>query len=167
MAHADIDPAHPPKRRLGALVLVRDDAGRILLVKPTYRSGWVLPGGAAHQGESIADAAARELAEETGLVRRPTHYLVLDQVPASDDGTSAEGLNVVCDAGDQLTAEEAKTVVVPETAADELCAVRWVPPEDLDKYAQPYQARRIRAALATLESDAARPLLTLGEPAGA
>ncbi|MBB5122749.1 hypothetical protein AF335_04990 [Streptomyces eurocidicus] len=167
MAHADIDPAHPPKRRLGALVLIRDDAGRILLVKPTYRDGWILPGGGAHQGESIADAAARELLEETGLVRRLTHYLVLDQVPASDDGTSAEGLNVVCDGGDQLSAEEAKAVIVPEAAAGELCAVRWVPPKDLDKYAQPYQARRIRAALAVLEHDAAHSLLTLGEPVGA
>lgn len=41
--------------------------GRILMVRLSYAgAGWSLPGGGAKRGESMADAAARELLEETG-----------------------------------------------------------------------------------------------------
>jgi 8-oxo-dGTP diphosphatase len=56
--------------RVGSALIVRDEANRILLGKRNkdpQRGNWVLPGGKIHAFESIADAAARELAEETGL----------------------------------------------------------------------------------------------------
>jgi 8-oxo-dGTP pyrophosphatase MutT (NUDIX family) len=47
------------------------DATRVLLVR--HRTlGWVSPGGHLDDGESPADGAARELAEESGLVLAPT-----------------------------------------------------------------------------------------------
>jgi ADP-ribose pyrophosphatase YjhB (NUDIX family) len=59
---------HP---RVGSALLVRDEANRILLGKRNkepLRGSWVIPGGKIHAFESIADAAARELREETGLI---------------------------------------------------------------------------------------------------
>lgn len=56
--------------RVGSALIVRDEANRILLGKRNkdpQRGSWVLPGGKIHAFESIADAAVRELAEETGL----------------------------------------------------------------------------------------------------
>src|SRR5260370_37017814 len=56
--------------RVGSALIVRDEANRILLGKRNkdpQRGNWVLPGGKIHAFESIADAAARELSEETGL----------------------------------------------------------------------------------------------------
>jgi 8-oxo-dGTP diphosphatase len=56
--------------RVGSALIVRDEANRILLGKRNkdpQRGNWVLPGGKIHAFESIADAAARELEEETGL----------------------------------------------------------------------------------------------------
>jgi ADP-ribose pyrophosphatase YjhB (NUDIX family) len=41
--------------------------GRVLLVQTTYSRYWALPGGGVERGESFADAARRELREETGL----------------------------------------------------------------------------------------------------
>src|SRR5690348_11290564 len=57
--------------RVGSALLVRDEANRILLGqrnKDPQRGSWVIPGGKIHAFESIAEAAARELQEETGLV---------------------------------------------------------------------------------------------------
>jgi 8-oxo-dGTP diphosphatase len=57
--------------RVGSALLVRDDNDRILLGKRNkdpQRGYWVIPGGKIHAFEAIAEAAARELQEETGLV---------------------------------------------------------------------------------------------------
>lgn len=59
----------PPSARasLGAGVVVTDESGRVLL--GLHRSGvWELPGGQVEPGESVEEAAVRELAEETTLV---------------------------------------------------------------------------------------------------
>lgn len=56
--------------RVGSALLVRDEANRILLGqrnKDPQRGAWVIPGGKIHAFESIAQAAAREMEEETGL----------------------------------------------------------------------------------------------------
>jgi len=47
-------------------MLIRD--GKVLLVKHTYLPGWYLPGGGVEAGESLAEAMAREIMEETGAV---------------------------------------------------------------------------------------------------
>lgn len=53
-----------------AAVLVLDCEGRILLREETMNSGgkkWVVPGGHVEFGERIADAALREISEESSL----------------------------------------------------------------------------------------------------
>jgi len=57
--------------RIGSALLVQDECNRILLGqrnKDPQRGSWVIPGGKIHAFERIADAAVRELREETGLV---------------------------------------------------------------------------------------------------
>jgi 8-oxo-dGTP diphosphatase len=57
---------------LGAALVVRDDRGRLLMVRrgpEVTRPGlWSMPAGYVDYGEDVREAAARELAEETGLV---------------------------------------------------------------------------------------------------
>lgn len=56
-------------KKLGAAAAIFDAAGQVLLVKHSYgKLNWELPGGAAEAEESIADAAIREVSEETNLV---------------------------------------------------------------------------------------------------
>jgi ADP-ribose pyrophosphatase YjhB (NUDIX family) len=52
---------------LGAQVAVFDEHDSILLVRHGYRPGWHFPGGGVDRGETIHEAAVRELEEETGL----------------------------------------------------------------------------------------------------
>lgn len=66
------------RRRIGAYGLLRDEHGRVLLVRAAHdghTSGrWFLPGGGVEHGEHPADAVVREVREETGLrvvVTRP------------------------------------------------------------------------------------------------
>lgn len=54
------------RKRVSADVLLRDEEGRVLLVKPTYKPGWDLPGGMA---EFVSPPEAAP-AHATG--RRPT-----------------------------------------------------------------------------------------------
>ena len=56
-----------PSYVMGAMCRVERDDGRVLLVKPSYRSVWTLPGGVSERGESPIDCMRRELREETGL----------------------------------------------------------------------------------------------------
>jgi ADP-ribose pyrophosphatase YjhB (NUDIX family) len=72
--------------RVAAGLLIRDDEGRILLVKPTYKDGWDIPGGYVEPGESPAQAAAREVVEELGVAVPVGRLLVVDWAPHPDEG---------------------------------------------------------------------------------
>jgi 8-oxo-dGTP pyrophosphatase MutT (NUDIX family) len=59
--------------RIGARVLLLDSSDRVLLIHALDpcnpdRHWWELPGGGLDPGESLADAARREVAEESGIV---------------------------------------------------------------------------------------------------
>jgi ADP-ribose pyrophosphatase YjhB (NUDIX family) len=53
---------------LGSRVAVFDGQGRVLLIRPTYAGSWILPGGGVERGETIIEAAVRELREEAGII---------------------------------------------------------------------------------------------------
>ncbi len=49
------------------LVLKADDT-QVMLVRHGYAAGWLLPGGGVERGESLAEAAIREVKEEAGII---------------------------------------------------------------------------------------------------
>ena len=59
-----------PRFPVGAVAVIRDELGRVLLVRQTYHRGgerWGAPGGWLGRGETPREAATRETFEETGL----------------------------------------------------------------------------------------------------
>ncbi|WP_082837048.1 NUDIX domain-containing protein [Labrenzia sp. OB1] len=52
---------------LGVRVIVEDAQNRVLLVRHSYVAGWYLPGGGVDRGETMEEAACREIREEAGI----------------------------------------------------------------------------------------------------
>jgi len=52
---------------VGARCLLRDDQGRILLIKRSDNDLWAVPAGGIELGDSVRQCAIREVYEETGL----------------------------------------------------------------------------------------------------
>lgn len=67
-----------PKKRISSGALLFDEAGRLLIVNPTYKEGWEIPGGAVEANESPLACCIREVAEELGITWRPQRLLVVD-----------------------------------------------------------------------------------------
>lgn len=63
-------------------VATRDGQGRLLLVRRCDSGRWELPGGRVDVGESVAGAAVRETAEETGVRVQVTGLVGLFTDPA-------------------------------------------------------------------------------------
>lgn len=59
--------------------LISDRKGRLLILKPTYKSGWTIPGGVMEaDGETPWEACRREVREECGLDVRTGRLVCVD-----------------------------------------------------------------------------------------
>jgi 8-oxo-dGTP diphosphatase len=123
-------------------VLFTDAAGRVLLVKPTYKRGWDIPGGYVEPGESPRQAAVREVAEELGLDATVGRLLVVDWAPHPDEG---DKLLFVFDGG-QL---EESAVRRADVQAAEIAEVKFVAREELNDLLPERLRRRITRACDT------------------
>ena len=143
--------ARLPLQRLGAGVIVRDAIGRVLLVEPTYKPTWEIPGGLVEADESPLQACRREVAEELGIELPVHRLLVVDWVPRR--GVWPEGLLFVFDGG-VLEEHRLADVRLP---VDELAAARFVTLDEAREHLRPDMHRRLQVAREVAMSPDAPP----------
>jgi ADP-ribose pyrophosphatase YjhB (NUDIX family) len=114
--------------RVGVGVFVRNAHGQVLLEKRSDCGMWGLPGGNLEPGESIADAAVREVREETGLTIRLTRLIGVYSEPADRIVTYLDNGDVV----HKIDAVVEATVVAGElTPSSESEALQFFEPGDV------------------------------------
>jgi 8-oxo-dGTP diphosphatase len=124
---------------IAAGALFVDAAERVLIVEPTYKATWEIPGGMVEDGETPREACVRELKEELGLDLVPGALLVVDWAPR--EGVSR--VLFVFDGG-VLDDRRIRTISLP---SDELASWAYVPPGELATRLAPWLHRRVVAAL--------------------
>jgi 8-oxo-dGTP diphosphatase len=131
-------PSAAPKVAAGALFV--DDQDRVMLVRPTYKPYWDIPGGYVEQGESPLQACIREVAEELGLRVQISDLLTVDWAPHPDEG---DKMLFLFDGG-LLTADQLASIVFPDGEIGEFA---FVDDSQLDHLTIPRLARRIKSTM--------------------
>lgn len=133
------------RKRMASGVLFRDAEGRVLLVEPSYKPNWEIPGGAIEADESPWATATRELAEELGWDRPLGRLLVVDYVRPQD--SRPEGVVFVFDGG-VLDEKELVGMAFPD---GEIVSVAFHTLADANKKVKPLLADRLAVALEAVE----------------
>jgi 8-oxo-dGTP diphosphatase len=134
-------PFQIPTLPASAGALIYDGSGRLLILNPTYKSGWTIPGGVMEDdGESPWQACQREVREETGL-EVTTGRLACVDFRRPKPGNPG-GIRFLFDCG-QLSDGALRGVTLQ---AEEISEHRLVPLPDALKLLRKPIRRRVRAA---------------------
>ena len=128
----------------------------VLLIKrkgEPYAGHWALPGGFVEPGESVADAAKRELQEETGLVVNNVQPVGEFKTPNRDPRMENTWSYAF-----KLHLKDRGVV----HAGDDASAASWIPREQLSKLPLAFDHSAILAKALTLDEQV-QPELTNGE----
>ncbi|MEV0340333.1 NUDIX domain-containing protein [Nocardia sp. NPDC050713] len=132
----------------GVVAAVRDDVGRLLLVRRCDNGWWAMPGGKLELGETIAEAAVRETLEETGIDIEVTGFAGIYTDPGHI-------VVVDIDPGDRVVLQEFTVCLhgrhlagTPRPDNRETSDVRWFTPSEIDDLPlHPAARKRITDAL--------------------
>jgi 8-oxo-dGTP diphosphatase len=136
-AEADV-----PRIPASAGALVFDRGGRLLVLKPTYKRGWTVPGGQMEaDGETPWEACRREVREECGLDVAEGRLVCVDFLRPRPGRPG--GLRLLFDCGVVDDDRLAAVVLQP----DEIAEHRVVPVDEALSLLSGPVRRRVRASV--------------------
>lgn len=137
-----------PALTVDIAIVTRETRPRVLLIRrlrEPFAGTWALPGGFVDENERLADAARRELLEETGV-----KDVVIEQLyTAGDPGRDPRGWTVSVAYLAQVNAEDVKPI-----ATDDAEAVGWFMLDDLPTLAFDHAMILARARARLLDRQA-------------
>jgi 8-oxo-dGTP diphosphatase len=130
-----------PMIPVSAGALIFDATGRLLILKPTYKTGWTIPGGVMEaDGETPWEACRREVREECGIDVRAGRLACTDFRPARPGRPG--GIRYLFDCGRADDAALAAITLQPE----EIAEYRLASLDTALTLLRPAIRRRVRAA---------------------
>jgi ADP-ribose pyrophosphatase YjhB (NUDIX family) len=133
--------AELPTVPVSAGALIFDRAGRLLILKPTYKTGWTIPGGVMEaDGETPWEACRREVREECAIEVRSGRLACVDFRPGRPGHPG--GIRFLFDCGPADEAAMDAIRVQPE----EIAEYRIVPLDTALELLRSPIRRRVRAA---------------------
>lgn len=132
---------------MGAGALFLNESRRLLLVNPTYKPQWEIPGGIVEENESPRRACIREVKEELGLTITAERLLSVGwQAPTSE---KTECLMYIFWGG-VLSADEIPTIQLP---LDELSEYRFVNMAEALALLTPTLGHRVQLSYEIVDSE--------------
>jgi 8-oxo-dGTP pyrophosphatase MutT (NUDIX family) len=138
-----------PTKRMAADCLFTDQADRLLVLEPPYKSTWDIAGGVVDRDESPRLAAQREVREELGLIVEPGDLLAVDWQSRSGDFT--EMVAFLFDGGVLAPADIEQIVIEPA----EVTSLRFVTLDEAERLLDAELFARVAAGLKARVSAAA------------
>jgi 8-oxo-dGTP pyrophosphatase MutT (NUDIX family) len=134
-----------PKKQVGTAILFFNTKGELLLVKPDYKEGWLVPGGSCDDNESPLHCALREAREEVGLTSTSLELAGIYYAPKKEPFT--DSLKFIFNGG-VLTDEQISHI---RLQTEELLEYSFVSPEKAISILSPSLQRSVPECLRAIE----------------
>lgn len=136
-----------PKKRMGTGALFLNDKDKILIVKPSYKDHWSIPGGVVDENESPRQACIREVKEELGLDISEVTFLCVAYVSAISE--KIENLQFIFFGG-RLSSNQINAIKLP---SDEITEYKFVGINEALVLLSEKAGERIRKCLNALKNE--------------
>ena len=139
--------AERPVVGVGVVVLRGNDVLLVRRGEPPRKDQWSIPGGKQERGETVRDAAHREIREETGVEIALIGLVdVVDGIRRDETGAAISHYTLIDFAAEWVSGKA--------VAGDDAAEARWTPLDGLDDYRLWSETRRIITVAAAMRDDA-------------